>query len=79
MKTMLKLTLMVAFLGTSVLADGDMNSGNRSCPPEGCPPPCTQNCVMAQAGDDGTEAVSDAIVAGTDLAVDLVNETLGLF
>ena len=43
---MLKVTLMFALLGSTMMADdGQMGSGGRSCPPEGCPPPpCTENC-----------------------------------
>ncbi len=81
MKNLMKLWLVLCLFGSVALADGDMGTGNLQCPPAGCPPPppCTQNCLIAQQGDDGTEAVSDAIIAGTDLAIDFVNDTLGLF
>ncbi len=36
MKTMLKLTLMVALLGSTAMADGDMGNGNQ-CPPTAVP------------------------------------------
>jgi hypothetical protein len=74
----MKLTLVLCLFGSVALADGDMGSGNLNCPPQGCPPPCTQNCIV-QTADDGTEAISDEIIAGTDMAVDFVNDTLGLF
>ncbi len=70
----MKLTLILCLFGSVALADGDMPGGNRTCPPEGCPPPSA-----APATGDGSETVSDAIIAGTDLAVDLFNDTLGLF
>lgn len=79
MKNLMKLTLVLSLFASVALADGDMGSGNLNCPPQGCPPPCTENCGIANTADDGSETVSEAIIAGTDLAVDLINDTLGLF
>jgi hypothetical protein len=54
MKTMLKVMLMIAFLGSSVLADGQMGGGgcNENCPPP--PPPCTENCGRPSQLDEKT-------------------------
>ncbi len=80
MKNLIKLSLVLCLFGSVAFADGDMGGGGYQCPPQGCPPPpCTVPCLMAQPTDDGTETVSDAIIAGTDLAIDFVNDTLGLF
>lgn len=82
MKTLIKLTLVVSLFGSVALADGDMGAGNLQCPPEGCqPPPCTVNCpgFTAQRADDGTEPVSDLIIAGTDMAIDFVGDMLQLY
>lgn len=84
MKTLIKLTLVLCLFGSVAFA-GDMPGGNRSCPPEGCPPPpppaCSENCggITGVLLDGGTDIVSDTIVAGTGLAIDFVNDTLGLF
>lgn len=66
MKMMLKVTLIIALLGSTVLADGQMGSGGREgCTGENCPPPppCTENCggfTMPQ--DDELTADSTDIV-----------------
>jgi|CXWL01.1.fsa_nt_gi hypothetical protein len=44
MKTTLKLALALSLFCSVALGDGNQGSGNRDCPPEGCPPPCTENC-----------------------------------
>ncbi len=44
MKTTIKMILALTLLCGSVMADGNQTSGGRECPPEGCPPPCTENC-----------------------------------
>ena len=79
----MKLSLVLCLFG-SVVFGGDMPSGNRSCPPEGCPPPppaCSENCggLTGVLFDGDSDTVSDTIFAGTDLAIDFVNDTLGLF
>ena len=73
---MLKLALMVALLGSTVMADGDMGNGKSVCTVN-CPPPL----MASQPVDDGTETVTvtDTIFAGTDLAIDFVRDALGLF
>jgi hypothetical protein len=58
---MLKVTLMFAFLGSSVLADGQMGGGGR----EGCtvncpPPPCTENCGRTEQAVDAKD-MSDPV------------------
>ena len=55
MKTLIKLSLVLCLFGSVALADGEMGSGGRQCPPEGCtPPPCQTNCGNAQQlGDNG--------------------------
>ena len=73
MKTMLKLTLMIALLGSTVSA-GDMGAGGRQCPPEGCPPPPPP--IAQQLGDDETLTTSDTTVTTTDVVIDLVKNTL---
>lgn len=70
----MKLTLVLSLFASVALADGDMGAGNRTCPPEGCPPPSA-----APATGDGSETVSDAIIVGTELAVGLFDDALGLF
>jgi len=69
MKTMLKVTLMIALLGTSVLADGQMGTGGREgCTGENCPPPppCTENC--------GGFTMEEQIADSTDIVVDVARE-----
>jgi len=80
MKTMLKLTLMIALLGSTVMADGEMGNGNQ-CPPTGCvPPPCTENCGAAMQADE-TGFTSESIAtepAGGSLEsflIDYVEQT----
>lgn len=51
MNNTLKVTLMVALFTGSLFADGQIGSGGIQCPPEGCPPPCTENCRPAPAGE----------------------------
>ena len=84
MKTMLKLTLMIALLGSTVMADGDMGNGNQ-CPVNGCPPPpCTENCGLAMQSDE-TEStgVTNATETGGgsfgSLVIDYVEQTFLLF
>ncbi len=45
---MLKVSLTIA-LFTAAISAGDMGNGGYQCPPEGCPPPCTENCLVATA------------------------------
>ena len=76
MKTMLKLALMIALLGSTMIA-GDMGNGNQ-CPLEGCqPPPCTLDCgSTAQSGETDFVGASNAISGGGDsldnVAIDIV-------
>ncbi len=84
MKPLIKLMLVLSLFGSVAFADGDMGGGNLVCPPEGCPPPpppaCSENCGgLTGVLLDGTGTVSDTIVASTGLAIDFVNDTLGLF
>ncbi len=85
MKTMLKLALMIALFGSTVMADGDMGSGGYQCPPTGCvPPPCTVNCGAAsQSGETESTGASTATVPTGDtqesIAVDFVEGAYLLF
>jgi len=80
---MLKLTLMIALLGSTAMADGDMGNGNQ-CPPAGCqPPPCTVGCggsAMQSADTEPagvtTEQTGDSLES---LAIDLVERSYLLF
>ena len=72
MKTIIKLTLVLCLFGSIALA-GDMPSGNRNCPPEGCPPPPP---IAQQLGDDETLTTSDTTVTTADVVIDLVKNTL---
>ena len=78
MKTIIKLTLVLSLFGSVALADGDMGSGNLNCPPTGCPPPpCTVGCIgSAQIGDENALSAADVTGTTTDVAIDLVKETL---
>jgi len=61
---MLKVTLLFALLGSTLMADdGQMGSGGRSCPPEGCPPPpCTENCGRpAEIGTDKETGLKERV------------------
>jgi len=73
---MLKLTLMVALLGSTAMADGDMGNGNQ-CPPTGClPPPCTVNCgAPMQSGE--TESTTPSTTGGSSesFVIDIVEES----
>ena len=73
MKTIIKLTLVLCLFGSIALA-GDMPSGNRNCPPEGCPPPPPP--IAQQLGDDETLTTSDTTVTTADVVIDLVKNTL---
>ena len=71
MKTMLKVTLMIALLGTTVLADGQMGTGGREgCTAENCPPPppCTVNCGGLTMG------LEEEITDSTDIVVEIARE-----
>ena len=81
---MLKLTLMIALFGSTVMADGDMGTGGYQCPPEGCqPPPCTVDCGGAAMQSGDTE--SDGVTTEQDghslesIAIDLVERSYLLF
>ena len=78
MKTIIKLTLVLSLFSSVALADGDMGTGNRTCPPAGCtPPPCTVNCGgSAQLGDEDAVLAAETTGITTDLAIDLVKNTL---
>ena len=72
---MLKVTLMIALLGTTVFADGQMGSGGREgCTGENCPPPpCTENCGgLTMPVDEGFIADSTDIIV--EIASELVEE-----
>ncbi len=59
MNRLLKVALLMSFLATTLLADGQMGSGGyqgctgQNCPPctVDCPPPCTEHCVRPQEQD----------------------------
>ena len=84
MKTMLKLALMIALLGSTVMADGDMGNGNQ-CPPTGCvPPPCTVNCGFAAQSDETESTVGSTVIEPTggsleSIAIDFVEQSYLLF
>ncbi len=79
MKTIIKLTLVLSLFGSVAFADGDMPGGNLSCPPAGCPPPCTENCMLAsRPDDDGTLSVSDTAIEGVVSAIDFAGDMLGI-
>lgn len=56
MNRLLKVALLMSFLATTLLADGQMGSGGyqgctgQNCPPctVDCPPPCTEDCGRPQ-------------------------------
>ena len=75
MKTIIKLTLVLCLFGSIALA-GDMPSGNRNCPPEGCPPPPPP--IAQQLGDDETLTTSDTTVTTTDVMINFVKGTLDI-
>lgn len=60
MKTTIKLLLVITLFCGSILADGNQGSGGRECPPEGCPPPCTENCGGNVAVWNDDEPLLDA-------------------
>lgn len=64
---------MIALLGSMAKA-GDMGSGGRSCPAEGCPPPPP----TAQQSSDETSTITDALYTSTDVAIRVVKDTLDL-
>ena len=76
---MLRLTLMIALLGSTAFADGEMGNGN-TCPPEGCaPPPCTVNCGAANQSDEtgqGSVSTGDSL---ENFVIDYVEQTFVLF
>ena len=72
MKTMLKLTLMIALLGSTVMADGDMGNGKSVCTVN-CPPPP----MVQQAGED-TAIQADTVYISTDVVLDIVKDTLDM-
>lgn len=79
MKTLIKLTLVLSLFGSVAFADGDMPGGGYQCPPEGCPPPCTVDCPpMAQQGGEEPSFVPDTVYTSTDVAIDVVRDTLDL-
>jgi hypothetical protein len=59
MKTTIKILLALSLFCSVALGDGNQGSGNRNCPPEGCPPPCTENCGSQATMD---EPESDSII-----------------
>ena len=74
MKTILKVTLMVAILGSTAMADGEMGSGGFQ--------PCTVNCpppppIAQQQGDDMTPITSETVTT-TEVVIDFVKDTLEL-
>lgn len=81
---MLKLTLMIALLGSTMIA-GDMGSGGRECPPEGCtPPPCSVDCsggLAMQSDETGSTVGSTDQTGGSSesIAIDLVKSSYLLF
>ena len=74
MKTIIKLTLVLCLFGSVALADGDMGSGNLNCPPAGCPPPPPP--IAQQMGDENAVPATETTGITTDLAIDLVKNTL---
>ena len=76
MKTMTKLFLMIALLGTTAMADGDQGNGGLTCSVNSPPPPCTINCGVAGGPVDETNITADT--AFDDVIVVLVNDYLDL-
>ena len=64
---MLKLTLMIALLGSSITA-GDMGSGGYQCPPEGCPPPPPPICTVDCGGTSMQSGETESAGGSADLA-----------
>ncbi len=64
MKNTLKLTLMMALFAGSLFADGQIGTGGRNCPPEGCPPPCTENCGRPSPAEDPVKDLTVKMVRG---------------
>ena len=78
MKNLIKLTLVLCLFGSVAFA-GDMPGGGRSCPPEGCAPPCTVNCPGApQQTGDTTTTPADTTETTTDAVIDFVDNYLAL-
>ncbi|MEO6655516.1 MAG: hypothetical protein ABIO36_05490 [Pyrinomonadaceae bacterium] len=61
MKTMLKLTLMTALLVSTVMADGEMGSGGKSCTVN-CPASPTSASATTQEGIGSTSEVTEAVI-----------------
>ena len=64
---MLKLTLMIALLGSTVMADGEMGSGGITG--------CTTNCPP-QSGLTITQEDTDFSVETTDVVIEIVEQYL---
>lgn len=77
----MKLFLVIALFCGSVMADGDQPNGGRTDCTVNCPPPCTENCGLA----NGTETESDPIegwdfeMIPNDLIIGFANEAYRLF
>ncbi len=70
---MLKLTLMIALLGSMATA-GDMGNGNSVCTVN-CPPPLPPT---AQQSSDETPTIADTLNTSTDIVIRVVRGTLDL-
>ena len=61
MKTMLKLTLMIALLGSTVMADGEMGNGGKTCTVN-CPGSPTSGSATTQENIDSSSVVTDVVI-----------------